>query len=139
MEGFAIYSIWLYISYERDIWQHKTAVEVHEVWAKPMAALWWFEISCSLPRPLGWIQEVLLFSLWMGQQSQGIPFCHESLATTKVVGARKKKSPTSTPCWLSENFVTTLTHKVWTNEKLCKSSGQNKSKFQVSIWKVFKT
>ena len=30
-------------------------------------------------------------------QWQGIPLCHESLATTKVIGARKEKRPTSTP------------------------------------------
>ena len=33
----------------------------------------------------------------MGQQSQGISLCHEILATTKVIRARKEKRPTSIP------------------------------------------
>ena len=79
----------------KDIWQHVAAAEVHIIWATPMSPLWWFEICCSHSMLPAWINKVLLFYLKMGQQSQRIPLCHKSLVTTKVIGNRKEKGPTS--------------------------------------------
>ena len=69
-------------------------------------------------------------------QWQRIPLCHESLATTKVIGARKKNVQHS-PLADSQKVLLPPLH---INLGLMKNfvKVQNKSRFKVPLWKVSK-
>ena len=104
---------------------------MYKVWATPMTGLWRFESCCSLARPPGWIHKVLLFFfLWMWQQSQWIPLCHEILGTKKAIGAGKGKRPTSTPCWLPEILLPPLHIKLGLMKNFVKALDKTKAGFK---------
>ena len=87
-------------------------------------------VAHLLGLPGGYTKYCWFFFLWMWQQSQWIPLCHEILGTKKAIGAGKGKRPTSTPCWLPEILLPPLHIKLGLMKNFVKALDKTKAGFK---------
>jgi len=92
-----------------------------------MANLWWPNSDCLTTWTTTRTHKILLFHLWMGQQTSVSSLLKKGLACQKIPGTRNHECGKSTTSGIELNFVTIHAFIAWSDKKFCKGHEPRRS------------
>jgi len=101
----AINSSWPFCPLEGNIRQPEATYKMHQLRTTSVAALWWCEGCCTVTWSSGWLHEILLFYLRMGQSCTSCSLCQTELAHVTQSVEPGQKSVQHPPLVESEKIL----------------------------------